>query len=94
MDWPMRAGIYFCGFTVFYLSISGVASVNMESMLRYEFSAHALLVLAFLNFLGQFETAPKLLRAFGMGAVALACAAGLSMQAWYVWNFTRGNWVA
>lgn len=94
MDWPMRAGLYFCGFTVFYLSISGVASVNMESMLRYEFSAHALLVLAFLNFLGQFETAPKLLRAFGMGAVALACAAGLSMQAWYVWNFTRGNWVA
>jgi hypothetical protein len=94
MDWPMRAGIYFCGFTVFYLSISGVASVNMESMLRYEFSVHALLVLAFLNFLGQFETAPKLLRAFGMGAVALACAAGLSMQAWYVWNFTRGNWVA
>ena len=94
MDWPMRAGIYFCGFTVFYLSISGVASVNMESMLRYEFSAHALLVLAFLNFLGQFETAPKLLRTFGMGAVGLAGAAGLSMQAWYIWNFTRGNWVA
>jgi hypothetical protein len=94
MDWPTRAGIYFCALTVFYLSISGVASVNMESMLRYEFSAHTLLVLAFLNFLGQFETAPKLLRAFGMGAVALACAAGLSLQAWYVWNFTRGNWVA
>jgi len=93
-DWPTRAGIYFCALTVFYLSISGVASVNMESMLRYEFSAQALLVLAFLNFLGQFETAPKLLRAFGMGAVALACAAGLSVQVWYVWNFTRGNWVA
>ncbi len=93
-DWRTRAGIYFCALTVFYLSISGVASVNMESMLRYEFSAHALLVLAFLNFLGQFETAPKLLRAFGMGAVSLACVAGLSMQAWYVWNFTRGNWVA
>jgi hypothetical protein len=94
MDWPTRAGIYFCALTVFYLSISGVAGVNMESMLRYEFIAHALLVLAFLNFLRQFETAPKLLRAFGMGAILLACVAGLSLQAWYVWNFTRGNWVA
>jgi hypothetical protein len=63
-------------------------------MLRYEFCAHALLVLAFLNFLRQFKAAPKFLRAFGMVAVALACAAGLSVQAWYVWNFTRGNWVA
>ena len=93
-NWPTRAGIYFCALVVFYFSMSGVACVNMESMLRYEFCAHALLVLAFLNFLRQFEAAPKFLRAFGMVAVALACAAGLSVQAWYVWNFTRGNWVA
>ena len=93
-NWTGRLGIYFCAAVIYFISVSGVACVEMESMLRYEFSAHALLVLASLNFLGQFETAPKLLRAFGMGAVALACATGLSMQAWYVWNFTRGNWVA
>jgi hypothetical protein len=25
--------------------------------------------------------------------VALLSAAGLCVQGWYVWNFTRGNWV-
>src|SRR5215475_14288893 len=37
-DLPVRAGIYFCAFTIYYLSVSGVACVDMESMLRYEFS--------------------------------------------------------
>jgi hypothetical protein len=91
---PMRAGIYFCAFAIYYLSVSGVACVDMESMLRYEFCAHALIVLALLNFLRQFCALPVLVRAFGIAAVALLSAAGLCVQGWYVWNFTRGNWVA
>jgi len=93
-DWPTRAGIYFCAAVIYYISISGVACVEMESMLRYEFCVHALIVLAVLNFLGQFHKSPILLRAFGMAAAVLVSAAGLSIQGWYVWNFTRGNWVA
>jgi hypothetical protein len=91
---PTRAGIYFCAFVIYYLSVSGVACVGMESMLRYEFSVHALIVLALLNFLRQFRTPPVLVRAFGIAAVAVLSAAGLCVQGWYVWNFTRGNWVA
>jgi hypothetical protein len=91
---PVRAGIYFCAAAIYYLSVSGVACVDMESMLRYEFAVHALIVLAFLNFLRQFRTPPMLVRAFGIAAVALLSAAGLCVQGWYVWNFTRGNWVA
>ena len=91
---PLRAGIYFCAATIYYLSVSGVACVDMESMLRYEFSAYALIVLALLNFLRQFRTPPIWVRAFGTAVVALVSAAGLSVQGWYVWNFTRGNWVA
>ena len=93
-DFPIRAGIYFCAFVIFYLSVSGVACVDMESMLRYEFCVYALIVLALLNFLSQFRTPPVLVRAFGIAAVALLSAAGLCVQGWYVWNFTRGNWVA
>ena len=63
-------------------------------MLRYEFCVHALIVLAFLHFLHQLRTPPLLVRAFGMAAIALLSAAGLCLQGWYVWNFTRGNWVA
>jgi len=91
---PVRAGIYFCAAAIYYLSVSGVACVDMESMLRYEFAVHALIVLAFLNFLRQFRTPPMLVRASGIAAVALLSAAGLCVQGWYVWNFTRGNWVA
>ena len=93
-DLPVRAGIYFCAAAIYYLSVSGVACVDMESMLRYEFAVHALIVLAFLNFLRQFRPLPMLVRAFGIAAVALLSAAGLCVQGWYVWNFTRGNWVA
>jgi hypothetical protein len=51
-------------------------------------------VLALLNYIRQFPTPPMLVRVFGIAAVALISAAGLSVQGWYVWNFTRGNWVA
>jgi len=91
---PVRAGIYFSAATIYYLSVSGVACVDMESMLRYEFSAYVLIVLALLNFLRQFRMPPVWLRAFGAAAVAFVSAAGLCLQGWYVWNFTRGHWVA
>ena len=91
---PMRAGIYFCAAAIYYVSVSGVACVAMESMLRYEFCVHALIVLALLNYLRQFHTPPMVVRVLGVAAVALVSAAGLSVQGWYVWNFTRGNWVA
>src|SRR5205807_3350564 len=35
--WPTRAGIYFCAAVIYCISVSGVACVGMESMLRYEF---------------------------------------------------------
>jgi hypothetical protein len=91
---PVRVGIYFCAAVIYYLSVSGVACVDMESMLRYEFCVHALIVLALLNFLRQFRAPSMVVRAFGIVAVALLSAAGLCVQGWYVWNFTRGNWVA
>jgi hypothetical protein len=92
--WTTRAGFYFCAAVIYYISVSGVASVQMESMLRYQFCVHALIVLAILHFLHQLP-APRLwVRASGMAAMALLSAAGLSVQGWYVWNFTRGNWVA
>ena len=92
--WQGRVGFYFCAAVVYFVSVSGVACVEMESMLRYQFCVHALIVLAFLNFLRQFRNPPLLVRALGMAGVVLGSAAGLGVQGWYVWNFTRGNWVA
>ncbi len=90
----VRAGIYFCAVAIYYISVSGVACVEMESMLRYSFCAHALIVLALLHLLGTIRVPSALVRAFAMGTMALISAVGFSVQGWYVWNFTRGNWVA
>ncbi len=92
--WQTRVGLYFCAFVTFYLAVSGVASVEMESMLRYQFCAHALIVLALLHFLAQFRTPPVAIRTAAMVAAALLWPLGFSLQGWYVWNFTRAGWVA
>lgn len=93
-SWQARVGIYFCAAVIYYLSVSGVASLDMESMLRYEFCVHALIVLAFLHFLHQFRLPPLPVRALGTAVAVVTCAVSLSVQVWYIWNFTRGNWVA
>ncbi len=93
-DWTTRIGIYFCAVVIYYISVSGVASLDMQSMLRYELCVHALMVLAFLHFLRQFRLPPLPVRALGIAVVVIACAVSLSVEGWYVWNFTRGNWVA
>ena len=92
--WQARVGLYFCAFITYYIAVSGVASVAMESMLRYQFCAHVLIVLAFLHFLTHLPSPPKTARALGIGAAVLLCAASLALQGWYVWTFTRGGWVA
>ncbi len=92
--WSTRVGFYFCAALIYYVSVSGVACVEMESMLRYEFCVHALIVLAIVHFLHQLRTPPMWVRALGMATVALLSAASLIVQGWYVWNFTRGGWVA
>ncbi len=92
--WRERIGIYFCAAVVYTLSLAGVASVQMESMLRYDLCVHALIVLGLLHFLREFRVAPVFVRALAMGLAAVISAAGLALQGFYVWNFTQGNWVA
>ncbi|HEX3817686.1 MAG TPA: hypothetical protein VHW03_05305 [Chthoniobacterales bacterium] len=92
--WRTRIGFYFCAAVIYYLSLAGVASVQMQSMLRYDLCVHALVVLGLLHFLRQFRVAPVFVRALAMGVAAVAFAAGLALQGFYVWNFTQGNWVA
>jgi hypothetical protein len=93
-NWRQRIGLYVAAAIIYYISVSGVACVEMESMLRYQFCTHALIVLAFLHFLRQCPVPSPLVRALATATVVLACAAGLIVQGWYVWNFTRANWVA
>ncbi len=89
-----RLGLFFAAIVIYYISVSGVASVAMESMLRYELCVHALIVLAFLHYLHNVPVRVWLGRVAATIVIALLSAAGVALQGWYVWNFTRGNWVA
>jgi hypothetical protein len=93
-DWRKRIGFYFAAIVIYYISLAGVASVQLESMLRYDLCVHALIVLALLHFLREFSLPSVYLRASAIGLAALVFAAGLALQGFYVWNFTQGNWVA
>jgi hypothetical protein len=92
--WRQRVGLYFSAAAIYYISFAGVASVQLESMLRYDLCVHALVILGLLHFLREFRMPPGYVRALAMGVAALVCAAGLGLQGYYVWNFTQGNWVA
>ena len=91
--WTTRLGFYFCGAIIYYLSVSGVACVQMESMLRYEFCLHALMVLAIVHLLQQVRLSFAA-RVSAVAVLGVLSASGLALQFWYVWNFTRGGWVA
>ncbi|PYK52558.1 MAG: hypothetical protein DME47_08550 [Verrucomicrobia bacterium] len=90
----VRIPFYFTAFILYFLSVSGVACVHMESMLRYEFCLHPLIVLALLHYLHNLPLRSWLGRASAVTVTALISAAGLGLESWYIWNFTRGNWVA
>ena len=72
-----------------------VASVGLESMLRYDLCVHRIHrsrrapLLARLSASGRWTA-----RVFATVFVSLLFAAGLGLQGYYVWNFTQGNWVA
>ncbi len=90
----VRIVFHFAAFVLYFLAVSGVACVNMESMLRYEFCLHPLIVLALLHYLHNLPLRSWLGRATAVTAIALIGAAGLGLESWNIWNFTRGNWVA
>ncbi len=93
-DWRERFGFYLSAAIIYYISVSGVASVGLESMLRYDLCVHAFIVLAALHFLRDVRFGSRTARAFATVFVSLLFAAGLGLQGYYVWNFTQGNWVA
>ena len=93
-EWRQRLGFYLSAAIVYYISLAGVATVGLESMLRYDLCVHALVVLGMIHYLREFRLVPVYVRALGMGVASVACAAGLGLQGFYVWNFSQGNWVA
>lgn len=92
--WRERLGFYFVGAALFYIAVSGVYSVRLESMTRYHFCTHVFLVLAGLHAFAEIgprrETTRRLLIALAV-VVALF---GAWLQHTFASQYVRGGWVA
>lgn len=94
-SWRQRAGFYGCAALMFYVSVCGRSSLGMTGMIRYILCVQVLLVLALVHLLATSEKVlPQRLRYPAGAVLALWCAISLSMQLWYTYLFTHGQWVA
>jgi hypothetical protein len=87
-----RIGLYFSATVMFFISLSGKANYNMDSMVRYNLPVFALLVLAIAQL--YLERKSILNRwwiyAFWKWGYLLA----IVVQLWMILLFTKGGWVA
>lgn len=82
-----RLDLYGVAFLIFYISLSGKANANMDSMIRYTFPVIVVLALCLARLEKRFlEEKPKVFWAWVLISVAI--------QIWMTFLFTRGRWVA
>jgi hypothetical protein len=86
---PGRIARGFVAFSMFYIALTGKANSNLDSMLRYTLPVYILLVLNFAELRSTLFAGPY--RRFKLG---FALVLGLGVQAWCMYRFTHGHWVA
>ena len=92
--WRERIGFYFVGAALFYIAVSGVYSVRLESMTRYHFCTHVFLVLAGLHAFAAIGPRNETVRKLLITAVVLTALFGAWLQYIFASQFVRGGWVA
>jgi hypothetical protein len=90
--WRQRWGLYLCAALMFYVNVSGRASVKMMGMVRYDLSVYVLLVLCLVHMLTQAPVGRP--RRVALVLLVLWCLCGLFLQLAFVYRFTHGLWVA
>lgn len=91
--WRERAGLYFVGGVLFFIAVSGVYSVWLESMIRYQLCTHVFLVLAAVHAHHEFGSELPARRVLLPGLLLLALASFL-IHLHYAARFTHRGWVA
>ncbi len=92
--WRDRLPLHFTGFVLFALAVSGVYSVRLESMTRYQFCTHVFLVLGVAHALADIGPERSMTRRLLATAGALAALLGILAQWRFASQFARAEWVA
>jgi hypothetical protein len=79
---------------LFYISVSGVFSVRLESMTRYHFCTHVFLVLGALHAFADIGPRPGTGRTLLVVIAVLLALFGARLHYTFASQFVRGGWVA
>jgi len=90
--WKIRLGLYYCAFTIFFLSVSGSVSIGMSSIIRYSLGVHLFLVLATMHMLSRSDIPPKVLMVI-LGAFCFVSFLLLKLHVEASQHFIQGLWV-
>jgi hypothetical protein len=93
-DWRQQLGLYTAAAALFYLPIAATADFRSQSMLRYVFPVHVVLVLALLRLAPRLPTAPAWLSSRADLAFIFCCTISAWFQVLFARKFLLGEWVA
>lgn len=92
--WRERIGLYFVAVALFYISVSGVFSVRLESMTRYHFCTHVFLVLGTLHAFSDIGPRRVATRNLLVALAVVLALFGAHLHYIFAGQFVRGEWVA
>jgi hypothetical protein len=92
--WRERLVLYFVGFALFALAVSGVYSVRLESMTRYHLCTHVFLALGLVHAFAEIGPRSIVARRALIAAATAAALLGAYIQLHFAAQFARGEWVA
>lgn len=89
-----RAGFYFCGWFMFYLSVCSASQLNMNSMIRYSFCTHIMLVIASVHLLSTNQFLTQVNKKYLIFLLLFVAACSFTIQNKLITLFTSVRWVA
>src|SRR5262249_43785015 len=92
--WRQRLGLYLSAGLMFYIAVSGLAGLELISILRYTFCVHARLAPAAAHPPSAPPAAPARPRPWALPALAAALLVSLLLQIQFIRMYTDGQWVA
>jgi hypothetical protein len=89
----VRLYLYSCSVALFYVSVTSMASRDMQGMVRLVFPSHVLLSLGFVQLLSGHQITPRVRKVLVVCGVVLALASA-ALQISLAKMFLSGQWVA
>lgn len=93
-SWITRVRFYFGGWLIFYISVSGLSSIQLQSMSRYILCVHVMLVLAIVHLLSAVQPLPRIYQAGITFLLIFFVTTSFIIQSKLIYIFTQGKWVA